>query len=126
MPTVLYLDDFTCGLSAAVQLLRENGYRVLPAADTASALRFAAQMPLDAVVLNCGQRADNSGIVTALRMLQPHVAVIMFSGYCGVPCNQLRLADACIQKGEPASTLLTRLRSVLCQARYGLCRSVAV
>jgi hypothetical protein len=58
-------------------------------------------------------------------MLQPQVAVVMFSGYCGVPCNQLQLADACIQKGEPASTLLTRLRSVLCQARYGLCRSVA-
>ena len=24
----------------------------------------------------------------------------MFSGYCGVPCRQLPLADACVQKGE--------------------------
>jgi response regulator RpfG family c-di-GMP phosphodiesterase len=125
MPTVLCLDDFTCGLYDALQLLRENGYRVLAAADDEAALELASDNVLDAVILNCHQGADNSRLVTALRVLQPGVAIVMFSGYCGVPCHQFQLADACIQKGENTATFLPILRSVLCQGRYGLCRSVA-
>jgi response regulator RpfG family c-di-GMP phosphodiesterase len=125
MPTVLCLDDFTCGLSDAVQLLRENGYQVLAADDSATALEFAGDTPLDAVILNCHHNKDNAGLVTALRILQPHAAIVMFSGYCGVPCHQLHLADACIQKDETPATLLPLLQAVVCQSRYGFCRSVA-
>jgi CheY-like chemotaxis protein len=124
MPTVLCLDDFTSGLSDAVEVLRENGYRVLAADDSAVALELAADTPLDAVLVNCHRDKDNSGLVAALRNLQPGVAVVMFSGYCGVPCHQLQLADACFQKGETPTTLLPILRAVLCQNRYGRCRSV--
>ena len=95
MPTVLCLDDFTSGLCNAVEVLRANGYRVLAVDDGATALELAADTPLDAVVLNCRRDKDNSGLVAALRILQPRVAVVMFSGYCGVPCHQLQLADAC-------------------------------
>ena len=125
MPTVLCLDDFTCGLSDAAQVLRDNGYRVLAADDNAAALKVAAETSLDAVLLNCQRDPDNSGLVKAVRILQPHAAVIMFSGDCGVPCHQLQLADACLQKGKAQATLLPLLRAVLCQSRYGLCRSVA-
>ena len=59
MPTVLCLDDFTCGLSDAVQLLGENGYQVLAADDGAAALEVAASTPLDAVILNCHRDRDN-------------------------------------------------------------------
>lgn len=38
MPTVLCLDDFTCGLAEVTQALREAGYRVLAADDNATAL----------------------------------------------------------------------------------------
>ena len=125
MPTVLCLDDFTCGLADAAQVLRDNGYRVLAADHNAAALELAAETRLDAVLLNCQRDTDNSGLVTALRILQPNAAVLMFSGYCGVPCHQLQLADACLQKGETPATLLPLLRAVLCQSRYGMCRSVA-
>jgi response regulator RpfG family c-di-GMP phosphodiesterase len=125
MPTVLCLDDFTCGLADAAQVLRDNGYHVFAADDNAAALELAAETHLDAVLLNCQRDTDNSGLVTALRILQPHAAVLMFSGYCGVPCHELPLADACLQKGETPATLLALLRAVLCQSRYGLCRSVA-
>jgi response regulator RpfG family c-di-GMP phosphodiesterase len=125
MQTVLCLDDFTCGLAEAAQVLRENGYCVLAADDNSGAVQIAAETHLDAVLLNCHRDRDNAGFVTALRMLQPHAAVVMFSGYCGVPCQQLRFADACLQKGETPATLLPLLRAVLCQGRYGLCRSVA-
>jgi len=125
MPTVLCLDDSTCGLAEAAQVLRESGYRVLTTDDNATSLNLALETPLDAVLLNCRRDRDNAGLVTALRILQPHVAVIMFSGYCGVPCDQFHLADACFQKDGKRSALLPLLRAVLCQSRYGMCRSVS-
>jgi response regulator RpfG family c-di-GMP phosphodiesterase len=125
MPTVLCLDDFTCGLADAAQVLRDNGYDVLATDDNTAALEVAAETPLDAVLLNCHRDTSNSGLVTALRILQPRAAVLMFSGYCGLPCRELQLADACFQKSETPATLLALLRAVLCQSRYGLCRSVA-
>ena len=125
MSTVLCLDDFTCGLVEAARVLRESGYKVLAADDNTAALELAAEGPLDAVILNCHRDRDNAALVTALRILQPHAAIVMFSGYCGVPCHQLYLADACIQKGETSGTLLPLLRAVVCQSRYGFCRSVA-
>jgi response regulator RpfG family c-di-GMP phosphodiesterase len=125
VPTILCLDDFTYAFSDVVQLLSANGYRALTAANSAAALELAADTPLDAVVLNCRRARDNSALVTALRILQPRVPIVMFASYCSVPCHQLQLADACIQKGETWTTFLPILRSVLCQSRYGLCRSVA-
>lgn len=125
MPTILCLDDSTFGLAEAAQALRESGYRVVTTQDNATALHVALETPLDAVFLNCHRDRDNAALVAALRILRPHAAVLMFSGYCGVPCDQLRLADACFQKGGKPSTLLPLLRSVLCQRRYGLCRSLA-
>ena len=125
MPTILCLDDFTFGLAEAAHVLRENGCRVLAADDNSGAVQVAAETHLDAVLLNCHRELNNAGLVTALRMLQPHAAIVMFSGYCGVPCHQLSLADACVQKGETPDKLLPVLRSVVCQSRYGFCRSVA-
>lgn len=124
MPTVLCLDDSTYSLANTARTLRESGYQVLAADDNATSLGLAAETCLDALLLNCRRESDNTGLVTALRILQPHAAVLMFSGYCGVPCNQLYLADACLQKDGTSTTLLPLLRAVLCQSRYGLCRSV--
>jgi hypothetical protein len=50
--------------------------------------------------------------------LAPHVAVVMLSGYCGGPCRRLALADAYIEKGNPAWLMI--MRAVLWQRRYGL------
>ena len=124
MSTVLCLDDFTCSLTEATHVLRANGYEVLAADENTRALELAAEKPLDAVILNCHRDRDNTGLVTALRILQPSAAIVLFSGYCGVPCHQLHIADACIQKGDTASALLPLLRAVVCQSRYEFCRSV--
>jgi len=125
MPTILCLDDCTCGLASAAQALCEGGYQVLTTDDNATALNLAIETRVDAVLLNCRRDRDSAGLVTALRILQPQAAILMFSGYCGVPCDQCHLADACFQKGEKPSALLPLLRAVLSQSRYGLCRSVA-
>src|SRR5689334_11542544 len=112
MATILCLDDFTSGLSGIVDKLREHGYRVFAADDAAAALGIAAHTAIDAVVLNCRRETENTGIVVALRILQPRIAVVMYSGYCGVPCNQLHLADACVEKDGMATTLLITLQAV--------------
>ena len=125
MSAILCLDDFTCTLADAAQLLRRNGYTVFVADDNIRALELAADTSFEAVLLNCQNGIDNSRLVAALRILQPRVAVVMFSGYCAVPCRQLHSADACFQKGETSAALLALLRSVICQSRYGLCRLVA-
>ena len=124
MSRVLCLDDFTFGLAEAAQVLRAQGYEVVAAVGSAEALELAAEVPLDAVILNCHRDKDNAGLIAALRILQPKAAVVMFSSYCGVPCHQLRLADACIQKEETPAALLPLLRAVICQSRYGFRRSV--
>jgi len=125
MSTILCADDFTCTLADVAQVLRSNGYTVFVADDNIHALELAAETSFEAVLLNCQSGIANSRLVTALRILQPCVAVVMFSGYCAAPCRQLQLADACFQKGETSVVLLALLRSVICQSRYGLCRSVA-
>ena len=125
MATILCLDDCTRGMSDSIRLLSESGYQVLAAADSAAAIELASSNRVDAVILNCHRYQDNVGLVIALRILQPHVAVVMFSGYCGIPCRQLQLADACIQKGGTFGALMSVLRAVLCQSRYGLCRALA-
>ena len=123
MATILCVDDSTVGLSHVIKWLSHNGYFVLGASDASTALAIAGERPISAVLLNCHGDLENASFIAALRNLQPGIAVIMFSGYCGVPCHRLPLADACIEKGDPA--LLLTLRAVLCQRRYGLCRSIA-
>jgi hypothetical protein len=48
----------------------------LAADDNAAALELAAETHLDAVLLNCHRDASNSGLVTALRILQSRAAVL--------------------------------------------------
>jgi CheY-like chemotaxis protein len=123
MPTILCVDDSTFGLSHVIKWLSHNGYFVLGAADAATALAIAGERPISAVLLNCHGDLDNAPFVAALRNLQPGIAVIMFSGYCDVPCRRIALADACVEKGDPEQ--LMTLRAVPSQRRYGLCRTVA-
>jgi CheY-like chemotaxis protein len=125
MARILYIDDFTYGSRTAIDQLEAAGHQLLPAADARTALELAADGPIDAVILNCHGAADNRPFVTALRMLQPDIAVLMLSGFCGVPCEQFDLADACMQKSENAAAVISALNSVLCQKKYGLCRWVA-
>lgn len=124
MPNILCLDDYTSGIGHTIQLLRKNGYKVFAAVSEASALELAAAEQIDAVILNCHQ-GDKSDFVKTFRALQPLAAIVMFSGYCRLPCREMQFSDMCIQKGDNPGMFLSILRSVLCQSRYGFCRSVA-
>ena len=65
MPTILCLDDFSCGLAEAAHVLRENGCRVLAADDNSDAVQVAAKTHLDAVLLNCHRARNDAGLAHA-------------------------------------------------------------
>ena len=124
MAIILTVDDCTYGLLQTIEMLRAHGYDVLPVADVAHALELLQTYIVDAIVLNC-HAGETSRITSLLRGVEPGAPIIMLSGYCGIPCEHLRLSDACVQRGESNEALLRTLEAMLCCRRFGLCRSVA-
>jgi len=125
MPTILCIDDHTYGLASAIEVLRSKGYDVIPATDRAEALAVVMGNPVDVVCLNCHSDACDPEFIATVRSINSILAIVMMSAFCGVSCQQLRMADACVQKGDTAMALLCAIELVLCQRRYGFCRSVA-
>jgi CheY-like chemotaxis protein len=125
VPTLLCIDDHTYGLAVIIETLRAHRYTVIAATDTQNAFDLLAERIIDAVLLNCHAPGETSRMAPLLRKLQPNTPIIMMSGYCVVPCPNLRLSDACIQKGESDQVMLRTVETTLCSRRFGLCRSVA-
>lgn len=124
MATILCVDDCTYGLFRTIKMLRTHGYDVLAAADVAEGVELLLTNAVDAIILNC-HAGETSRITSIARNLKPNAPIVMLSGYCGVPCQHLRLSDACIQRGDSDDVLLRTLQAMLCCRRFGLCRSVA-
>ena len=125
MPTILLIDDHTCGSRTVAHKLRACGYEVQVAPDAEEALTLFRLYPIDAVVTGCDHEIPGRGIITpALRTVNPDAPIIMMAAFCPVTCKRLRYADGCIQKGD-VTGLLSALRLLLCARAYGLCQSVA-
>jgi DNA-binding response OmpR family regulator len=123
MATVLCLDDGTYQFANLKEFLDAHGYDVLLVDDRRIAIDLFAHTSVDAVVLDC-HVDGNEDFVTAARMLQPSVPILMLSGYCRFPCLLSTRADACMQKGETTDRLLDTLELIIRSAKYGLVRSV--
>lgn len=123
MSSLLVIDDHTCGSRTLVRTLRSLGYKVEVALDQQDAIDLSRLCAADAVIMDCLPEVDGRTIAPILRHINPDTPIVMISGYCGLPCDRLRFADACVQKGNVA-TLLETLRMVLCSRGYGLCRSL--
>jgi ActR/RegA family two-component response regulator len=126
LATVLLIDDHKCSSRHMVRRLRAAGHDVCIALDAEEAIRLFRLHPVDAVVLDCGLcRPSNLDPLPVFRRLRSDVPMIMISSYCGIGCDQMRDADACIQQGESEAVLLRTIEAMLCARRYGLVRSVA-
>jgi CheY-like chemotaxis protein len=125
MPTLLYIDDQTCGSRMLVQKLRNAGYEVEIAPDADEAVGLFRLYAVDAVLMDCHcEGKSRQAIAPALRRISPNTPIVMLSSFCRVPCKGFQYADACIQKGD-FSLLLGALRSALCARNYGLFQAVA-
>lgn len=125
MPTVLFIDDHTCGSRSLVQKLRNVGYDVQVALDAEEAIGLFRLYAVDAVIMDCHVESRSRGhVASVLRKASPDAAIIMLSSFCRVPCPRFQQADACVHKGD-SSVLLGALRSALCLRNYGLIQSIA-
>jgi CheY-like chemotaxis protein len=125
MPTILLIDDHTCGLRTVAHRLQACGYEVQIAPDAEEALTLFRLYPIDAVVTDCHPEIHGREIIApALRRISPDVPIITMSAFCRLPCRRLQYSDACIQKGD-VTGLLSALRLLLRARAYGLCQSVA-
>lgn len=124
MARILCIDDHTLSLSAIMLALENEGHTVVSANGPEPALQAIAEDHIDLVLLDCHNSGNDGNLVAALRIVRPEIPVVMTSGFCALPCDRLKQADACIQKGDHAALART-IDAVLCAAKYGLCRSVA-
>src|ERR1017187_3038035 len=101
MPTILFIDDHTCGSHTVAHKLRAYGYEVQVAPDTEEALTLFRLYAIDGVITDCHPEILGRGtIAPALRRIGPNVPIIMMSAFCRVPCSRLRYGDGCVQKGD--------------------------
>jgi ActR/RegA family two-component response regulator len=125
MPNVLLIDHCTCGSRLLAHALQRGGYEVHIAPDAEEAFSLLRLYPVDAVILDCHlQTSAGEPLVPVLRAMNPDTPVIMLSGFCHLPCAQLRYSDICLQKGD-SRALLNALRALRSSRRYGLFRAVA-
>jgi len=110
--TILCIDDQTYALTARVEWLRAHGYVVFVAGSVEAALDTFLTSPIDAAFLDC--HMPGAFLVAGLlKRIRPWVPIVMLASYCGVPCHQHGLVDACLGRGEPPPALLQALQNVM-------------
>jgi len=91
--------------------LEAKGYETLTATDGGTGIQLAAEHAVDVVVLDYQLPAIDGDEVTAiLRNRDPNLPIILLAGSCeSVPESVLRHVEACINKAESPTVLLSQL-----------------
>ena len=112
--TILCVDDYEPILYGWKTLLENEGYRVLTALDSGSAMDIFSSHWVDEVVLDY-RLPGTPGDVLARRMkaVRPHIAVLMLSGDDPVPDEKLKAVDAFLFKGGPITVFLSMVKTLL-------------
>jgi len=110
--SILCIDDQTYALAARVDWLRAHGYVVIVAESIEAALDAFITSPIDGAFLDCHMPGAFL-VANVLKRIRPALPIVMLAAYCGVPCRQQHLVDACLGRGEPPPALLHALRKVL-------------
>jgi CheY-like chemotaxis protein len=110
-PRILCIDDFVRGLEIRKQFLEQLGFRVVTAADGATALDLFGRSDFDAVVLDFRMPGMNGEVVAReLKRRKPEVPILLLSGYPSlIPESMLQTTDAFLWKGWEEPKALVRL-----------------
>ena len=112
--TILCIDDSWDQLIARKILLERNGYKVLEASDGSDGLRLLLSNQVDAVILDYQLPGTGGDVVAShMKLVKPHVPIILLSAYGPLPKNKLKSVDAFLSKSQPSRILLTTLRELL-------------
>jgi CheY-like chemotaxis protein len=114
-PLILCVDDDAALLAMTRKLLETAGYRVLSASSGAEALRIASGTRIDAVVLDYTMPdMDGPEVAAALRERVPQLPIVFYTGSPErVGESGMRMADGCVEKGEPLFTLVEVIGALL-------------
>lgn len=111
---ILCIDDDGAGLEARKELLEISGYEVLTAQSGENGLGLFVSHPIDAVVLDYKMPGMNGDrVARQMRRVKPDVPILMLSGYCDLPLNELSCVDAFLSKGESWSTVVSAVDRLL-------------
>ena len=100
-PTILCVDDLEESLRIRVLLLQQFGCETLTAHDHTTAIRIAADNPIDLVLIDYHLANGETGEQVALdmRVLKPIIPLVMLTGDVLVPDCAFKCVDAVLTKG---------------------------
>src|ERR1700694_122331 len=112
-PTILCVDDEPTPLSLRKRLLENAGYKVVPAANAASALQLFESQPID-LVISDHLLPDLTGadLTRQMKRSRPFVPVMLFSGVAEPPSGAEH-ADVFIHKTDGPAELLKKVADLL-------------
>jgi len=101
-PTILCVDDLEMNLQVRVLLLQQFGCHTLSATNAGTALRIAADEPLDLVVIDYHLAHGETGeqVARDVRVMKPHVPLVMLTGDAHLPDSARECVDAVLTKGQ--------------------------
>lgn len=106
-PMLLWIDDFEPGLVLYKAMFESFGFRVLTAASGEDGVRLAAMNSVDVVVTDYEMPGMNGlEVARAIKLLDPCIPVVLFSGSALVPRGRHRIFDAYCDKAVPRFKLL--------------------
>ena len=114
-PSVLVVDDETAVRRFAVRVLQRDGYQVVEATDGVEALEIirTGGVSIDVVVSDIVMpRLNGVELMQALSEAQPHLPVILMSGYATAALSELGIVTPCsiLTKPFAAERLLAEVQ----------------
>ena len=111
--TLLCIDDHEVSLAGWCLYLQGAGFSVQTARTAQEGLELFATQPVDLVLLDYQMPEMNGGeVAAAMKRIKPDVRVVFFSG-ASVPEVERRQIDAFVEKGQPPSTVLKKIKELL-------------
>ena len=112
--TLLCVDDERSGLLVRKMLLEHHGYSVLIAGSGAEGLDLFQAHAVDCVVLDYLMPGLTGGeVAERMKLLKPHVPIVMLSAYYQLPEQALKHVDAYVVKGDTPHVLLGTLSQLI-------------
>lgn len=105
-PTILCVDDMEENLRIRVLLLQQFGCETLTVPDHTTAIRIAADVPIDLVLIDYHLANGETGeeVAQDVRVLKPHVPLVMLTGDVHLPDHARQCVDAVLTKVWAART----------------------
>ncbi|HYL14675.1 MAG TPA: response regulator [Terriglobales bacterium] len=108
---ILCVEDDPAQRELRTEILEKDGYSVVTAATSASAVRLFQKNPVCLVLADhMLQGSKGSKLALQLKKLKPDVPVVLHSGSSP---QSLRNIDAFVHKGEPVARFLAIIRSLV-------------